>query len=64
MKMKENLDNVVALSLDQAMFRYGIRRNTLYMIADKAGASIRVTPRKKLYSREKLDAYFKKFENE
>lgn len=52
-----NLDQVIALTEDQARSRYNVGSNTLYKIADDAEANIRIG-KKRLYSRVKLDKYF------
>lgn len=52
-----DLNQVVALTEDQARSRYNVGSNTLYKIADDAGANIRIG-KKRLYSRVKLDEYF------
>lgn len=53
-----NLNEVLALSEAQAKARYSIGSNTLYRLADEAGANIRIGTRKRLYSKQKLDLYF------
>ena len=53
-----DLNQVIALTESQAKARYNLGRYVLIQIADKAQANIRIG-RKKLYSREILDEYFK-----
>lgn len=55
-----DLNQVIALTLTQAKMRYNVGENNMYAIADQAGANIYIGPRKRLYSREKLDEYFAK----
>ena len=52
-----DLNQVVALTLEQAKARYNIGSNKLYEISDLAQANIRIGS-KRLYSRAKLDEYF------
>ena len=52
-----NLNQVIALTEDQARSRYNVGSNTLFKIADEAAANIRIG-KKRLYSRSKLDQYF------
>lgn len=53
-----NLNQVVALTVEQAKARYNIGSNSLYGVAEKAEAVIHIGSKKKLYSRSKLDIYF------
>lgn len=53
------LNDILVLSEMQAKTRYGIGRNKLLKIADHTGAVIRISERKKGYSREVLDDYFR-----
>lgn len=53
-----NLDQVVALTLAQVKARYNLGNNGVVEVAEQAGAIIRIGPRKRLYSRAKLDKYF------
>lgn len=53
-----NLNQIIALTIDQAKSRYNCGANVLYGVAEEAGAVIRVGAKKKLYSRQKLDKYF------
>jgi hypothetical protein len=52
-----DLNQIIALTEDQARSRYNVGSNTLYKVADEAGANIRIG-KKRLYSRIKLDQYF------
>jgi hypothetical protein len=53
-----NLNQIIALTIEQAKSRYNCGANVLYEVAEKAGAVIRIGAKKKLYSRQKLDRYF------
>lgn len=52
-----NLNQVIALTENQAKARYNIGSNKLYELSDLAQANIRIGS-KRLYSRAKLDGYF------
>jgi len=56
--MDIDLNQVECLTLNQAKTRYSVGANVLYRIADEAEANIRIGTRKRLFAREKLDAYF------
>ena len=53
-----NLNEVLALTVDQAKARYNVGANTLFKISDQAGANIRYGSKKRLYNRAILDEYF------
>lgn len=53
-----NLNQVIALTINQAKARYNCGANVLYEVAKQSGAVIRIGDKKKLYSRQKLDKYF------
>lgn len=55
-----SLSSIEILTELQAKTRYNVGRNKLLEIADKAGAVIKVSERKKGYSREVLDDYFRR----
>ncbi len=57
---KVDMNQIIALTIDQAKTRYNIGSNSLYEVAEKAEAVIRIGSKKKLYSRQKLDRYFEK----
>mgnify|MGYP001396196615 CR=1 FL=1 len=52
-----DLNQVVALTLEQAKARYNLGSGKVYEIADEAQANIRIG-KKRLYSRIRLDDYF------
>lgn len=62
---KDNLNEVVLLTLDQAKARYNIGRNNLKILADEIGATVHVgaSGSKVLYVRKKLDDYFENYAN-
>lgn len=59
---KVDLNQVVALTLDQVKARYNIGANTARKIADEIGANIRLGERKRLFNRKILDEYFSEFD--
>lgn len=58
-KIQVSLNDVVNLTKEEAQARYSIGESNLSLIADEAGAIIRIG-RKKLYSRKVLDEYFER----
>lgn len=56
--MDIDLNQVECLTLNQAKTRYSIGANNICKIADEIEANIRIGTRKRLFAREKLDAYF------
>lgn len=59
---KVDLNQVVALTLDQVKASYNIGANTARKIADEIGANIRLGERKRLFNRKILDEYFSEFD--
>mgnify|MGYP001264472220 CR=1 FL=1 len=57
-----DLNQVVTLTIEQAKARYNIGYNTLYKVAEQAGAIIKIG-RRRLFSRKKLDEYFQNLTN-